>query len=180
MGFIRKSRRLTMVKYRVTKFNPNYRNTDHQFVKDEWTSLDDVGKEYGGVEFMLIDYLAMEKRYLTVVDVVLDYLKCTELKVSNIEKYDEIGNRFPEIYNESIINSYNEVIDGCYISKGIALSSFITLILREHLWADLRSFEGNVKLEFGYDYYMYFFVAKHLPENVISRIRRLDLFVELL
>ena len=49
-----------MKQYRVTKYNPEYRNTDGTYSREEWTSYSDVGEivskeEYEKVENSYIE-----------------------------------------------------------------------------------------------------------------------------
>jgi hypothetical protein len=46
--------------WRVTKYDPVYRDLEGNFKKEDWTSYYDIGKVYGGQEFTLSDYLSIE------------------------------------------------------------------------------------------------------------------------
>ena len=38
-----------MYKYRITKYNPKYRNNKgHYLIKNEWSAISDINEEYDG------------------------------------------------------------------------------------------------------------------------------------
>ena len=50
--------------YRVTKYNPNYRHVKGHFLKEEWTSFDDIGRVFDGEMLTLEKYKNVESAYL--------------------------------------------------------------------------------------------------------------------
>ncbi|QSX06726.1 hypothetical protein JYG23_04550 [Sedimentibacter sp. zth1] len=50
--------------WRITKYNPQYRDSYGAYLKDEWTSLSDVGKQYDGKVFTKDEYLEYERLYI--------------------------------------------------------------------------------------------------------------------
>lgn len=50
-----------MYKYRISKYNPQYRNEEGCYTKNEWTSYSDIGTIYEGRKFTKEEYLYVEK-----------------------------------------------------------------------------------------------------------------------
>ena len=48
-----------MYKYRITKYNPQYRDDKDIFMKNEWTSYTDIGKIYNEHIFLKEEYLSI-------------------------------------------------------------------------------------------------------------------------
>lgn len=166
-----------MVKYRITKYNPVYRNADGVFMNDDWTSVHDVGKVLNGEWINQSIYLQVENSYLKAVKIILDLFSCSELKVSELEKYSLPTNTIINIDTDFLQDLYINVKNGNMVSD-LKINGLIVLSLRENLWAKLGSNKKKIELEFGYDYYMYFSVPHSLPENIICDIESLNLFVE--
>lgn len=75
-----------MYSWRVTKYNPIYRNELGHYKKDEWISIGDIGTSFNGVVLTAEDYLRVETLY---VNAVLQFLKCNKidrLTVTSLEK----------------------------------------------------------------------------------------------
>ena len=50
--------------WRVTKYDPAFRDSNGSFSRDEWTAISDVGRIYEGVTFSREMYLAVESAYV--------------------------------------------------------------------------------------------------------------------
>ena len=71
--------------YRVTKYNPDNRNSLGDYLIDEWTSFSDIGKKYEGKIFTMSDYIKTENNYIKAIN---NFMKCTstvELKIVDLE-----------------------------------------------------------------------------------------------
>ncbi len=111
-----------MLNWRISKYNPKFRNEKSEYKKDEWTSCYDIGKVYNEKEFSVKDYMAVENSYINVLLSFLDITNTTVLIVKNLEKYnDNINiNGSSLIYTEEMIKLFesieeNSVLDINYI-----------------------------------------------------------------
>jgi hypothetical protein len=48
---------------RTTKYNPEFRNDQGYYLKEEWTAVSDIGKVFDGKVLTETDYIEDEKRY---------------------------------------------------------------------------------------------------------------------
>ena len=136
-----------MMTYRISKYNPLYRNKDGSFMKNEWTSISDVGKNYNGRIFSMQEYLETEKKYLACFMELLKKDDICTLQVQELE-----GNAV--CWQEGQELSLPEI------------ENFCRQCLREQIWGKLES--TRFFIHFGYDYYSY--VGTELPPEIVASI----------
>ncbi len=147
-----------MLNYRITKYNPIYRNSKGHYTLDEWTSFSDIGNlKYN---LSLEKYLEIENAYLEVIKKVLKLNKATNFIFKNVE-----NNTSFQVPKES--ENADKIIE------------IATKCLQEELWCKIMS-PYKLFVHFGYDYYIYIGPRKELPVEIISEIEKLGLFVELI
>ena len=56
-----------MIEYRVTKYNPALRDARGAYIADEWTSVKDIGRAFGGVVLTDSEYRRVEEAYVSSV-----------------------------------------------------------------------------------------------------------------
>ncbi len=162
-----------MYHWRITKYNPQLRTSQGNFLANEWTSYSDIGKFYNNKQFTQKDYLDTENAYVNAVINFMDCLKISSLKIVALEEFNEEliseNNHFQET---SLINNIH--IGSCLNEQQV--SDVYRLILREYIWAKL-SYNTKMYVHFGYDYYMY--IGSSLPcSEAIKDIIKEGLFVE--
>ena len=146
-----------MNQYRVTKYNPEFRNAEGVYTKDEWTSFSEVGKtvskgEYAEVEAAYIDTAIQFFEEQGIAGLAIVYLE------------NSAGYKDPKM----------KLAEGEIVHKD-NLASVIRGILRENYWAKLES--KNAYLHFGWDFYMYIGVPL-AASQAITVAERNGLFVE--
>lgn len=158
---------------RVTKYNPRFRDTSGRYLRDEWTSISDVGEYYDGKPFEMEQYLEVEERYIKCVTLLFESKGIGQIKIVDLERY-AFYDRSKE--QTSLEKVHNELREGDTIALG-DLGNVMRLILRECLWCFLKSPSGDIGVRFGYDYYMYFFSSEPFQE-VVSKIFAAGLYVD--
>jgi hypothetical protein len=154
--------------YRITKYNPIFRDRSGAYTRDEWISWSDIGQVFYGVEFKKEDYLLTEANYINAVLSIMDRCAIPELKVARLE-FGPILDLEPDasekgrsahfklvdlgLASEEMRDAYFSARDGAWI-KGAGLRNTMQLVLRELLWCKLV-FPRRFFVHFGYDYYMY-------------------------
>lgn len=158
-----------MVCLRITKYNPKNRNTNGEYLLNEWTSISDINRLIDGKKLTKNEYIEVENNYILTIKLLMKNNGITKLFIRDLEKNTSLNevmenrNKFPELYSDEIINFFNNVENNMEINiNQIELIS--KLILREHLWAKIEN-ENNFFIHFGYDYYMYIGNIE-LPENI--------------
>ena len=148
-----------MNEYRVTKYNPAFRNQYGHYMKDEWTILKQVGQTFSGVVLTSEEYKRVEDAYVQVALNFLGESGLTSLKVAGLEN---LQNRTLDFSNDQVL-----ALD--------RIGEIIRSVLREEYWCRLEVNEGF--LHFGWDYYMYIGVAHSCPKAEALAVE-LGLFVE--
>jgi len=139
-----------MHNYRVTKYNPCYRDEKGSFLKDEWISVGDIGRLYNGEIFKFSEYLQYENAYISAVRLAMKANNVGSFQIVKVGKNDPIG--FPDI-SILTVAEYIDLIKDKHIINYSNVDFCIRLILREMLWGILES--PDMFVHFGYDYYMY-------------------------
>jgi hypothetical protein len=167
-----------MIKYRITKYNPKDRNEFGYYDSDydDWTSFDDIGKDFKGKKLTLEEYLLYEDKYIIALEKIFIDLNIDELFIENIrlnsiskefkEKFINIDLNEIDFNNKDIIES-SITIDSCYLISRLSLRELI----------DCDIFHDKFLIHFGYDYYMYVFTSKKLSKS-IKEIEDIGLYVE--
>lgn len=136
--------------YRVTKYNPSYRDINGSYILDDWTSVSDIGKKFNGSVLTENIYLQMEDNYIEYLSA---FLKKTR------ENFN--AQCFEDKRDERSLKNYSFNLDRCIvgsetlrdiIAEDVLLVS--RMCLRELVWCKLESDFGDF-IHFGYDYYMY-------------------------
>jgi hypothetical protein len=135
---------------RVTKYSPQYRNELGHYLRNEWTSIYDIGKAFDDGVLTVEEYLAVEKAYVDTVKLITQQLGVTVLKVNELEIHHECLS--PQLRNV-IATKVDAIYEGMSVS-GRELEDIVRLCLRETIWCKLEG-EKDLYIHFGYDYYMY-------------------------
>ncbi len=146
-----------MNQYRVTKYNPAYRDKSGAYLHDEWTDISDIGKTFSGSVLTEEEYRRVEGNYIKVCLAVWQEAGRPDISVRNLEKYcDSID--IPEC-----------------ISVNEQLEFVIRKILDTDIWAKLECEE--LFFHFGYDFYMY--IGADISKGSLEKLAHsYSLFVE--
>ena len=167
-----------MNSWRVSKYNPKFRDENGAYVNNEWTSISDIGKIYNGIEFTLQDYYKTEETYINTIQLVIDMLQIPSLKVVDLEK-NSMGKKgiknYKSLYNKEIYKVFRNIKNN-ETCQGEIIFNICRLVLREHLWLKFE-YKKDFFIHFGYDYYLYI-VSHAIEDTIISKINKLGLFIE--
>ena len=159
--------------WRVTKYNPAFRDERGVYLRDEWTSISDVGRSFDGVELTFDEYCKVEDAYVSTILSFISEASLDALTVTDLETYGVSEARAEDL--RGIDCDPNAVRQRMLLSGG-SIGDVCRLVLREVLWCKLES-EGGFYIHFGYDYYMYI-GSPVLSEQSIAYGRQQGLLVE--
>lgn len=169
------------MKFRITKYNPQFRLENGAYSVDDWTSITDIGKEFNGSKLNLDTYISVENKYLDAIQVILDNFNCKNIVLRKIEKYftfEEVEKLVIDLPSLQVKNLFGEAKNEMILSVDEALL-FCVLNLREALWCELVDIDKKFRIVFGYDYYMYC-ICNYLRRNSIKKVEDLGLYVEVI
>lgn len=164
-----------MLSYRITKYNPTFRNSLGWYEKNDWTSISDIGKQFDGKELTFEDYIKIEDAYVQAIMLFMDFLKLNSLTVTYLEKYWK--RPIPDIYrSKTMLELFKKISVGQELDKS-EVADIARLMLRETVWCKPES-KDKMFIHFGWDYYMYIGSAEKPAESMIATIEKSGLFVE--
>ena len=163
-----------MYTWRITKYNPLYRNSSGDYTNQEWTSYSDIGKHFGGKQFNFEDYIEIENKYISTVLQFMNCLHLQEIEIRELEKY-ETDISYDENIDREMSNLLKNIKDKATINIAV-VPHLCKLILREHLWGKLVV-NSTLYIHFGYDYYMYIGSSKKC-DMVLEKVSHNGLYIE--
>lgn len=145
--------------YRVTKYNPAFRDSSGAYTRDEWVSCGDIGRSFDGVKLTAEAYKRAEDAYIAAAIAFLRESAVPHLAVRGLE--NKQGHAVP-------------------ISEGDALpvehlADVLRSVLREEFWCRLEADDALVHV--GWDYYMYLGVPHPCPA-ARRKAEELGLYIE--
>jgi hypothetical protein len=135
-----------MFEYRVTKYDPAFRDARDAYLADDWTSVTQIARAFGGVVLTEGEYRRVEQAYVSSAIAFLREGGLHSLAVKGLENVPKVALDF----GEGSVLSLEQVGD------------VIPRILREEFWCRLECRGGFA--HFGWDYYMYIGVPRRCPE----------------
>ena len=148
-----------MIEYRVTKYDPAYRDASGVFQREDWTSFGDIGSAFHGAVLTANAYERVEDAYIA----------------SAIDFWREAGR--PLLYVRGLENHHASVDaprDGDVVPEA-DLDRLIRRVLREELWCRLEG--KGFLIHFGWELYMYLGTPAPCPAAIAAAHLR-GVFVE--
>lgn len=170
-----------MYRYRITKYNPMHRNEEGLYIlKEDWTSISEIGKKFDGIELTVKQYKKTENAYVDSIRLIMQYIGIKYMLIKNIEPwstehFNKSINKYSACYNNELIELRKKIKNESKLDIE-KTTNFCRLCLREEIWARIV-YPRRLKIYFGHDYYMYIHSSVSL-EKIIPQIEALGLFVD--
>ncbi len=94
-------------KVSITKYNPNYRNKQGHYRKNEWSSISDIGKRFDGELLTFDEYLKIENLYVKSIFLIFDYFNTDGIIITHLFK----------ISNKKDFTKYDNLKWLCFLNK---------------------------------------------------------------
>lgn len=171
-----------MHRYRISKYNPQYRNKQGYYQKNEWTSYWDIGESYHGRVFRKEEYLRVEMLYCNVLLSILKNARITELIVKNLEMNYSVWEIKQMLQARGLKLSIPEenVINALHNGKKISIDKlplYLKLVLRECFWCRFLDENFQYLIEVGYDFYIYLY-CNGVFEKMLDDYKEEGIFIE--
>jgi len=166
-----------MKNYRITKYNPENRNSDGHYQVDEWTCPSEVGKVINGSTFEKKDYFEIESRYVEAVITFMESMSIGRLRIVNLNT-NYMNEFFAEKENHWLMDNKFKEIE-LFEDKSvdiIEVAALIKMNLRNFMGCRLE-IAGEFRVRFGFDYYMYI-RSTDFNSEALRKVKRIGLFVE--
>ena len=161
-----------MFNYRITKYNPLYRDVHGVYQKSEWSSFSDIGKIFDNKKLTINDYSLTEDAY---IQAMVGFMECNHvdtMRIASLEKHTL--SQGASTYSKTMLDTFGRVANKMIADKE-TIKNIGRLALREDLWCKLEA--KNMYVHFGYEYYMYI-GSKSACSETIDQIESSGLFVE--
>ena len=196
-----------MKRWRISKYNPEFRDERGRYIKDEWTEYCEIGQEFEAGVFKKEDYFNVENQLVEAVLLLLEELNIKQLQCVDLwcppkltepiyymegnekiiidenpaklfeEVYLEKKRKYPECYTEQINEIYYNIEDGQFVDITM-VKNLLPLLFRGHIESKLIHIP---KLMLGFPGRMYIWVhteKEFFSEKLINKILDLNLYVE--
>jgi hypothetical protein len=158
----------------VTKYDPQYRDANGRYTKDEWIGFFQVGKTVAGELLTFEKFAVVEAKYIEAARLFLSFHSCECFIIKNLEQDGFKEQPDPELAD--LEKTYRLVGENVVLPVS-HIDNVIRLILRDMIWAELFCSNNNaVAVRFGYDLYMYFNSDKNW-DALDNEIHDLGLYV---
>lgn len=167
-----------MQQYRISKYNPTLRNSDGNFMQDDWTSVFDIGSVFERQTFTKKHYLDAEQHYINCVLKIFDQAKLEHLRVTNLDKkgfnarFNDLKKVHSELGDQCFLSI--KIVEDCKVNRS-EIEIICRMVLRELIWCKLE-ISSQFFVHFGWDFYMY--VGSHQALDVIQSGLSSSLFFE--
>lgn len=171
-----------MAKYRISKYSPEYRNEKGEYLKKDWTSYADIGKEFDEEQLTTEKYLSVEKNYSNIVKAIFVDNNIESVMVDELECNFTIGEIQQLLETKGIslsdrdIHIITSLKDGYTISRS-NLKEVVSLILKDCFWCKLISTNQRFVIEFGYDLYIYI-TCDRVTNQIIEQAEDIGIYIE--
>lgn len=171
-----------MNRYRISKYDPSFRDERGYFTGEDWTSFSDIGKEYHGTVLTDLQYTAVEAKYIDAVTTVLRQNQIHTMIVGKLEKRSspaalkEMLDRCHLPFPPSDAAFVSRIKDGARLDM-TEIEKTVKLVLRDCFWCELSSESGAVRVEFGYDFYVYL-QGVNIDADTIASFRSEGIYIE--
>ena len=171
-----------MQNYRISKYDPMYRDKQGIYTLDEWTSWSDIGKVYQGRTFTKDNYLKTESLYCDVIYEILSRQGVRTLEVRDLESPLSLPETSRFLSEESLQLTEEE----CHIIQIIQenqqvsiekIKVYVKLLLRDCFWCILADTESDARVSVGYDYYVHL-TCDTLDQAQIDACEKLGIYME--
>jgi len=151
--------RTSVNEYRVSKYNPAFRDRAGAYTKVDWTGFKQIGQTFSGVLLTSDEYERVEESY---AQAALSFLRESGLPSMTVHGLENSRRQPLDFQNNSILP-----LD--------RIDEIIRRILREEFWCRLEG--SNSFVHFGWDFHMYIGVPHPCPAAE-RKAAELGLYVE--
>jgi hypothetical protein len=150
-------------RYRLTKYDPKYRDENGHYQKIEWTYFAQVGQSIGSKTLSEHEYCKVEDAYISSILSFLRESNIENLMLTNVQVGDANREIASDLRNGKI----------CSLEEAENLFRFV---LREVLWCKFE-WKNVAYVHFGWDNYLYIGLPRSCPASIAYAQEQL-LFVE--
>lgn len=148
-----------MFKYRISKYNPKFRNKEGVYTRNEWTAYSDIGEKFDDGILTETKYLKVEKFY---IDFIYSFFKSQDISSVRI-----VGQEPEKIFQKTTF----EIGDDW-------LFTIIQKEIREQFWCKFKA--EDFELYMGDDFYLHIDSKINVEKEINEMAKKYNLYFEVL
>ncbi len=156
--------------YSISKYCPEL-YTKGDYIKNEWTSVSDIGKSFDDGVLTSAEYLRIEQCYIDTAIELARKSGCSYLIIDYLEgeSHDIILESKKNPINRNLIDAAKNIRQGLRVRIS-QCANYLRLCLRECCYATFSNHAHNFYVDFGYDFYMHVHteLLKLQVENIVK------------
>lgn len=155
--------------YSISKYRPQYYDSQSCYTRDEWTAISDIGKFFEDGILTESEYLETEQHYIDAAIELARQSGCSYLTVDYLEGKTKDIVQWAEKHSSdfNLLKSAKKIRQGLKIPVSDC-AEYLRLCLRECCYAIFTNNSHNYNIKFGYDYYMY--IHTILPKSQVEEV----------
>lgn len=162
----------------IIKYNPEYRDEEGSYIKNEWTSYSEIGNSFDGQIFTRQQYLKVEEKYVDAFFLVKSFFNTKSIKVIHVFKHS-IDLSYHDFTDNDLFETYKNIKTGDLIVSEDILKNIVILALREYFEVELMvERKSRSEILFGFDYYMYLKTNKNV-NDLLKEINEIGLYTSI-
>lgn len=149
-----------MYNYRISKYNPICRNKEKVYLKNDWTSFTDIGKEFNDGKLQKKKYLMVENQYIEFFINLFASLRIKNIFVQGLEKYikykdiELMMKEYDLLLSEKQKIIFDNIYEGCRYDIN-DLGNIIVLLMRDCMWCRILDENNMIEVDIGYELYFH-------------------------
>lgn len=157
-----------MKEYSISKYRPDLYDGNGCYLRNEWTSFWEIGRNFYNGILSEEEYLKIEQRYIDVAVTLARLSGCSYLIINHLECENDIRDSFSQrSCNKQLLEAAQNMKQGLRVSVS-SCSDYLRLCIREFCWAVFSNKLHDFSIDFGYDFYMH--VKTSLPQFQVKEI----------
>lgn len=172
------------MKYRISKYNPNCRDENDEYLNDEWTDYSDIGRSFKNKIFSFSDYQVVETNILFVLYLISLEKDILSFEITALENSEKTRFKSKKRLKDARLTGpmYSRMMQQSRIGDIISPIEMLVLCqltLRNCLWC---SFQGGksfnrMQVDFGWDYYVYVSCSE-ISEGTFRIAQKIGIYIE--
>ena len=111
--------------YRITKYNPRFRDHTGAYRKEDWISFSDIGMTFENKVLSATDYLSTEEAYIEAISLFMDESEVSTLEIVLLSKHTP-PKKNDMWYSSSLLKTYQLINGNIIFTSRNRNGSFVT------------------------------------------------------
>lgn len=157
-----------MREYSISKYIPDLYDENGCYLRNEWSSFWDIGRNFYNGVLSEDEYLTIEQQYIDVAVTLARLSGCSYLIINHLEGEIDIRDSLSQrSCNKRLFEAAQNIKQGLRVPIS-SCSDYLRLCIGEYCWAVFSNSSHGFSIDYGYDFYMH--VKTSLPQSQVEKI----------